>query len=275
MPCAGGIVTRPSGGVAARADGTVVRWYEALLLMLTFHAFGPALGQPDLSPFCVKLETYLRLAGLEYTAAPFDPRQSPKGKAPYIEHEGTTIGDSTQIIAYLRSAGIARDIDADLTPMQQAAGRILQSMLEEHLYFAVLYLRWQVVDVWNGYRHEVGKIMRRGGVPGPLLPLVLWLARRSTLRALKGQGTGRHTEQEVVTTALTLLEAVEVTLGDQPYLLGERVSTIDATGYAIIAGCMADAVHTPLTPALKGRFTSLRAYCDRMEQTYFPELASG
>ncbi|HKY92215.1 MAG TPA: hypothetical protein VJM11_14295 [Nevskiaceae bacterium] len=32
--------------------------------MLVLHKFIPAFGLPDMSPFVIKLETYLRMAGL-------------------------------------------------------------------------------------------------------------------------------------------------------------------------------------------------------------------
>jgi hypothetical protein len=32
--------------------------------LITLHQFAPAFGLPNASPFCMKLETYLRMAGL-------------------------------------------------------------------------------------------------------------------------------------------------------------------------------------------------------------------
>ena len=41
---------------------------------------------PNLSPFCCKLETWLRIAGIPYeTVDTPDPRKGPKGKLPFIE----------------------------------------------------------------------------------------------------------------------------------------------------------------------------------------------
>ena len=35
-------------------------------LMITLYAFGKAFGLPDVSPFVTKVETLLKMAGLEY-----------------------------------------------------------------------------------------------------------------------------------------------------------------------------------------------------------------
>jgi hypothetical protein len=34
--------------------------------MIKVHQFAPAFGLPNASPFCMKLETYLRMAGLPF-----------------------------------------------------------------------------------------------------------------------------------------------------------------------------------------------------------------
>jgi len=60
-------------------------------MALTLNQFstGKTLGLPNPSPFCMKLETYLRLAGLPYTVHTLRGRPgSATGKAPYIHLDG-------------------------------------------------------------------------------------------------------------------------------------------------------------------------------------------
>ncbi|WP_437834850.1 glutathione S-transferase N-terminal domain-containing protein [Sorangium sp. So ce1153] len=64
----------------------------------------------------MKLETWLRIAGIPYETAPLDLAAAPKGKVPYIEEAGVRIGDSTLIIDHLQRthqpcAGSPRDRD--------------------------------------------------------------------------------------------------------------------------------------------------------------------
>ena len=59
--------------------------------MIKIHQFEPAFGLPNASPFCMKLETYLRMAGIPFALATpnmQDMRKAPKGKMPFIDDKG-------------------------------------------------------------------------------------------------------------------------------------------------------------------------------------------
>jgi len=54
----------------------------------------------------MKLETYLRMAGLQFEIPAASVRAiggAPKGKLPYIEDAGRTAADSTLVIDYLKA----------------------------------------------------------------------------------------------------------------------------------------------------------------------------
>ena len=66
---------------------------------LVVHQLPSAWGLPSISPFCLKLDIYLRLTGISHTTVTDGtPFGAPKGKLPYIEHDGKKIGDSGFII---------------------------------------------------------------------------------------------------------------------------------------------------------------------------------
>lgn len=100
--------------------------------MITLHQFRPAFGLPNGSPFCMKVETWLRMAGLEYqTRACDDPRKNPKGKAPVItDDDGTVIADSEFIITHLNRKH-APGLDDHLTEQDLAHAHAFRRMLEE------------------------------------------------------------------------------------------------------------------------------------------------
>ncbi len=56
---------------------------------------------PNMSPFCVKLETFLKMAQLPYKTAAPHFKKAPTQKIPYIEIDGQLIGDSGLIIDFL------------------------------------------------------------------------------------------------------------------------------------------------------------------------------
>ena len=103
----------------------------------------PLWGLPNPSPFCMKVETWLRMAGLPYQARPIEGSpQSLSGKVPYIDRpDGSVLWDSSVIIDTLsRERGV--DLDRGLSPTDRAIGTLLQRTFEEDLYFVVLYERW-------------------------------------------------------------------------------------------------------------------------------------
>jgi hypothetical protein len=76
--------------------------------MITLFGFGPAFGLPDPSPFVMKTEVRLKMAGLPYRFERSGPQAAPKGKIPFMEENGLRIGDSTFIRAHIektRSVG--------------------------------------------------------------------------------------------------------------------------------------------------------------------------
>ncbi len=76
--------------------------------MIQLHQYSPMFGIPNPSPFCMKLETWLRMAGLPFEVVRVvDPRKGPKGKVPWIDDGNQTIADSGFIIEYLEKAPTA------------------------------------------------------------------------------------------------------------------------------------------------------------------------
>ena len=87
--------------------------------MITLYQFHKHFDVPNLSPFCVKVECFLRMAKLEYTIAPVsDARKAPKGKCPYIDDDGKLIADSEMIMDYLENK-YQVNLDAALSNKQK------------------------------------------------------------------------------------------------------------------------------------------------------------
>src|SRR5688572_26508965 len=109
--------------------------------MLKLFQMPPAWGQPSLSPFCVKTHAYFKLAKIPFEVCPGDLRNAPKGKVPYIEHEGRVIGDSNFIEEYCRTH-LGEKLDQHLSARQKSIGHLARRTAEENLYHALMYMRW-------------------------------------------------------------------------------------------------------------------------------------
>jgi glutathione S-transferase len=239
--------------------------------MITLHKYISAWGLPDISPFCSKLEIYLRMAGWKYTTKVGDSRKAPKGKLPFIEIDGQTISDSSDIIDALEARAdhpLGTPLDVGLPVADQAVGRAMQSMLEEHFYFVSAYNRWGKDEGWAQYQPVLKDFVKQAGVPNFAAGLVTGLIRRDVIKSIRNQGVGRHSEAQINAIGIKLLGAVADWLGDKPYMLGEQPRTIDATAYAFLSGVLYAPIEGPIKEHLQSR-SNLVAYCARMKVRYW------
>ena len=231
--------------------------------MITLHAFGPDFGLPDPSPFVMKADMTLKLAGLPYETTTRGFRKAPKGKLPYIRDGETIVADSTLIRMYLeKKYGI--DLDKGLTPRERGIGWAVEKMLEDHMYWIMVYWRWLKDD---NFARGPKKWFDRA--PAIIRPLVIRGIRNRIRGTLHRQGLGRHTEEEMTAIAVRGLEGMSAILGDNPYFLGAQPTGCDATVFAFIACALPPIFESPVTDRLK-EMTNLVAYHDRMMKQYYP-----
>ena len=235
--------------------------------MITLHKFVPAWGLPDISPFCVKVETYLRMTGVEYIAVVSDSRRAPKGKCPYIEYDGQVISDSTMIISYLENRSRS-PMDADLTAQERAISTALKGMLEEQFYFVGLWTRWVDPIGWQIYRPIIMNLGAELGVPKLFIPLLEPIIRAKMKLTAHLQGTGRHSPDEIRRIGVNVVTALTDWLEDKAFMLGAKPHLIDATAYAFLAGWL----WGPFEGVIKDYISqqkNLVQYCDRMKELYW------
>jgi glutathione S-transferase len=231
--------------------------------MIKLYQFVPAFGLPNASPFCMKVENYLRMAGLAYEC----PRgashfKAPKGKLPYIEDNGKLFADSSFIIDYLKRTYGDR-LDAALTAEQAASARAFQKLLEEDLYWAVLYTRW--IDA-AGF--ALAREAFFAGLAPPLKWVVPHLARRGLRRQLHAQGMGRHSHDEIMQIGCRDIAALAVFLGAKHYFLGAQPASLDASAYAFLANIVQVPLDSPIKQEALGH-ANLVAYGERMKTRYY------
>lgn len=239
--------------------------------MITLYQFETGFGLPNLSPFCMKVETYLRMAGLEFqTVNGANPRSAPNQKLPYIEDGGKVIGDSGFIIEYL-DATYGIDFDGALSSRQRAYALALRRLIEEHLYFAMVHVRWMDENAWPEIRRAYF-----GRLPPVVRDIVPLIARRTVRTELWGQGMGRHAADKVVHLAEADLDALADALGDSRYFMGLSPTSVDATAYAFLENLLAPPLDNPIRRAAQAH-DNLVTYTRRMrEQFYAPrEQARG
>jgi glutathione S-transferase len=224
-----------------------------------------AFGLPNPSAFCVKLETYLRMAGIPYEVAVGDPRDAPKGKVPWIDDAGHVLGDSAFIINYLKQT-CGDPLDGRLTPQQQAAGHAIRKMLEDSLYFVSSYSKWVDDDGFAIYSAELF-----AGMPAEQLEYVPPMVRKRAIEKLHAQGVARHSRDEVHELGIQDVQAFGELLGKGPYLFGDRPTSFDASAFGVIGNIKDGPFASPVRDAVR-KIRNIADYIDRIRQHYFADL---
>ena len=228
--------------------------------MITLYAFYPMWGLPDPSPFVMKTDIQLKLCGLDYRVEHAGLGQAPKGKLPFISDCGEIICDSVFIRDHIeRKYGL--DLDSGLTAAQRAQSWAVERMLEDHLYWAIVYARWG-----NETNFAKGPAQFFGDAP----PEVLTGAQQEMMTTLHGQGFGRHAPEEVGMLAYRSFAALSTLLSDQNYLFGDQATALDAGALATIAGATLEMFDSPVTDAARS-FPNLIAYRDRLMARFYPD----
>jgi glutathione S-transferase len=230
--------------------------------VIKLYQFPPVFGR-NVSPFTLKLETWLKLTGLPYRVVAIrNPGQGPKGKLPFIEDDdGSFIADSSLIIEHLsRTRGV--DPDAGLEPGQRALALALQRLFEDHLYFVGVWSRWVDPEGWAVFGPAL-----LAGVPAPARHVVAAFVRRRVRKSLDAQGLGRHRQDEIYAMGRADLEAIARLLAERPFFVADRPTTIDTVAYGFLANLLLVPIESDLKRSARG-FANLVAWTEAMERRF-------
>lgn len=237
--------------------------------MIKLYQFQRTWGIPNLSHFCVKVETYLRMAGIPYELVNALPLNAPRGKLPYIEDQGRKISDSRLIVRYLQDA-FGNTLDARLSPAENAVATSFRRLVEEHLYWVSMYTRWSYTEAnWQ---------INKRAIFGVLPPVARDLAAAAYRYRIKGQirghGMGRLSADEVFELGREDIDALADYLGDKPYFLGDKPTSLDASVFGILVNTIECPIESPMKDHALTK-TNLSRYCSNILSEFYPDLSPG
>ncbi len=192
------------------------------------------LYQYEISPFCDKVRRALTLKGLNHEIIEILPsarnkynRISPTGKFPALDHDGTIVIDSTEILRYLETLAPEPPLyPAD--PRAHALTVLLEDWADESLYFYDLTMRnwphnraWFVADLLRHENPFVRKLL------GALIPGAL-------LKIAKAQGIGRKDPVVVTRDLCQLYDAAAALLRKSRWLTGDTITAADLAVFAMM-----------------------------------------
>ncbi|XP_065342812.1 failed axon connections [Cloeon dipterum] len=191
---------------------------------------------PSLSPYCLKVETWLRLAGLKYENVDHKIKfRSKKGQLPFVELNGEEIADSAIIIKEL-GAKFEKDLDKDLTNEQRTLSHAMISMIENHLFWVVIWWRSKNPDsMLKGYKLNLQQAMGTK-IPNGILNFIFKFSfSRKGSKKVKAQGIGVHKPEEILEFGKNDLQVLSNLLDDKPFFFGDEPTNLDLVAFANLA----------------------------------------
>ena len=230
------------------------------------------LTAPNVSPFCTKVEAYLRLHKIPHVIRyPLRPK-SKNERFPYIEIDGEEVEDSHEIMKRLMA------MTGEQPPAGDAKHRALALMRTLDLSAYHHCLRWLFVDSFNYvYNVSVAPIPK-----GLVRYCLLRYIRRSMINMLNSVGLGDLSEKQYHQAWLEDIEAVEAALAGNTWFEGGSAPTaVDCMLYGHIRPLVnpkkldpkVDGVSMDPPAAVFARNSKvLIDYCRRMDDLLFPDL---
>lgn len=225
---------------------------------VTLHQFPPSKNVPNLSPFCLKLETFLRLHKIPYENQ-YGYKMGKNGKMPWIEYQGERKADSNLILDFLNEK-FDINMDNEFSSEHQAIGRAVKIMVEENTYWTMCFNRY--IDNFNEFKKFIAPAS--GGGIG--FSVSMKMQQRKVRSSLEGQGIGRHTPEEIYKIAEQDILAISKILGDKEYILGDKPSSFDCALFGFLANILWCGLESPLATFINESAKNLIDYTKKVKE---------
>ncbi len=216
-----------------------------------------------ISPFALKLETYLRLKKVRYEPV-YSTTFSRKGQIPYIELNSEQIPDSNIIIKTLEERGLAAK--DDVTSEDEAyIAHMASRMLENHTSIAGFYWR---------YGFHIEEFYAKVCTHFPDSRATRWFQKfqpYATKLRTHLHGLGRHEMDEISEFTYQDLTALSKWLGDKPFFHGEAPGTVDCTIFGHLVQFAYMPLEMPQKLFIQKEATNLLAFVNRMREKLWPD----
>lgn len=228
--------------------------------IIKLYQFSPLPKLLNPSAPCMKVEVFLKLAGLPYEVqSENNPGSSPSGKLPFIKIGPEVITDSRFIISEL-STRYNVDLDAGLSDYERSLGFVISRTCDDALYWELFRQRWKRDESWGAMKRTFFQEL-----PNVLRPLLPKLIRRKMLTRLDQHGVGLLTEDQVLVLIEGTLRSISHILSNKQFVLGDQPRLVDASVYPILAG-LAYPLFSGPEREMVNSFDNLKAYCANMER---------
>ena len=182
------------------------------------------------SPFCLKMELYLKAMNLNYeNNFSLELNKSPTGKMPFIEEASRKFADSNLIITHLeKQNGIS--LNEHLSKEQNAISDAFIRLCEDSLYWVGVYARWCDGDNKSWKK----QFIESANLPKLMSGLVYGAAKKNITRQLKASGLLALANSEIYSRAEKDLKSISDYLNSGEYFFNGKISLVDIVIFSFL-----------------------------------------
>ncbi|MFT4693136.1 MAG: glutathione S-transferase [Francisella sp.] len=199
--------------------------------MIHLYQFPKLAGKDySCSPFCVKMELYLKAMNLSYeNNFSLELNKSPTGKLPFIEEAGRKFADSNLIITHLENEN-GMSLNDHISKEQNSIGNAFIRLCEDSLYWVGVYARWCDGDN-KSWKKE---FIESANLPKLMSGLVYGAAKKNITRQLKASGLLALANSEIYSRAEKDLKSISDYLNSREYFFNDKVSLADIVVFSFL-----------------------------------------
>lgn len=182
---------------------------------------------PQMDPFSLKVETYLRANDIPYKLDE-ESKNGPKGDSciPWIEYNDKRLADHDVITKYL-SGTLNKDMNEHLSMVDKEKATEIQKWLENRTYWVTYHTRWYVY--WDDM------LVNLFECPTYVNNLIRRPARLYQKIITKKHGIDGKSDDEVNAMLVEDLRKFSDILGEKDFVMGNHISEVDCIAFSIIS----------------------------------------
>ncbi|CAJ0959075.1 unnamed protein product, partial [Mesorhabditis belari] len=243
----------------------VPEWKEDVVYLFQFPR---TKHLPNISPYCLKVESFLRLHGVKYEVRETFKLRSSQGLLPMIELNGRQVGDSGLIIAHLKKTLNIQDYSDD---KEAAQGRVISKACDA--FTAHTIYKYKILD---NSKNFAGEIMTAAKMPnfakGIATALFARQIRKSANMKIGAQlgiwPDGAH--EEMVRDELQMYETLLKNFVGHN-LFGDKITEADLTLWSHLATTLYMPFDLLPQKLIREDFPHLKSFTERLRDKLWPD----
>jgi len=212
---------------------------------------------PSISPFALKLETWLRFKEIEYESIEGTKFSRGGGQVPFVELNGEEIFDSNVIIPTLeKHFGIEEEPNHD--EVTKGGAHAVMRMLDQHTVYSYFWYRY--VEHWVDEFFPLWTFP----IPGLLRVFLRKIQPRGMRRKGWAIGHGRLPTEQIYELGMADWKALSQFLGSKRFMCGDEMTTVDCCAFAHLCQILNIPLNHPFKPFILEQCPNLVQYVERI-----------